>query len=514
MPLGTPTEPGDICVVDKEGNPVPEGVEGEFVITSPYIPAGYYKEPEHTAKRFRPFAPCGGHLAYFTGDRGMMGFDGLLHTAGRADDQIKIWGYSLRPYEIEQVLLDHPAIDQVAVVGFDGPKGIKRLACHYIAAEGHASSTHDLRTYLSEILPAYIVPTAYMQHEAFPLTGTGKILRRALPNPLDHMAGSQRGLDAARNSAERIVAGVWTDLLGHGDFSVEDDFFDSGGASLQAMPMLVALEKTFQARVPFETLILDSANVERIAAKFTEATTEDVSSTALMNRGGPAKTVFAAHVVSGHLSDYLEIAHAWESIRPLVGVRPVELDGKDKAHVSVNAAGTHTANAIGQHQPEGPYIVMGFRAGTIFATAAAQALQGAGQEVTLVLLDPPPPRPEPLRWVKTVWRGLRDETPVMAFQRFRQVVTGSLGTEVQPNQIDEAHLWAYLHRDLPSVQPAATLIVTSEDTDGGTRLTEWRQVLGPGTDLLTRPGNHMGMISGEIGHDLALAVHNWLRNKN
>jgi acyl-coenzyme A synthetase/AMP-(fatty) acid ligase len=114
LPLGVPTEPGEIWVVDENGNPVSDGVEGEFVITSPYIPTGYYKEQEQTAQRFRPFPPLDGRLAYYTGDRGMVGLDGLLHTAGRADDQIKIRGYALRPSEIEQVVLDHPGIDRVA----------------------------------------------------------------------------------------------------------------------------------------------------------------------------------------------------------------------------------------------------------------------------------------------------------------------------------------------------------------------------------------------------------------
>lgn len=511
VPLGIPTEPGEIWVVDENANPVPDGVEGEFVISSPYIPTGYYREPEQTAKRFRPFAPAGGRLAYFTGDRGKVGLDGLLHTAGRADDQIKIRGYALRPSEIEQVLLDHPGVAKVAVVGFDGPKGIKRLACHYIPAGEPAPSGADLRAYLGGLLPAYMVPTAYMRHETFPTTDTGKVLRRALPDPLAAVAESQRGLEAARTEAERTVAAAWTEVLGHGDFSVDDDFFDVGGDSLQAMAMLVALEKHFPARVPLETLILDGASVESLAARFTGAAALGVSPTTAMNRGGAGTPVYAIHVMGGHLSDYLEIAHAWEGVRPLVGVRPRGLDGRTQPAATAMEAGADAARAIRGHQAEGPYTVMGFSAGAVFAAAAARALQDDGQAVTLVLLDPPPPKPEALRWPRTVWRALRDKTLGLAWQRLRQVLAGLAGGRVAPAQIDEAHLWAVINRELASVQPQATLIVTSEETDSAARLAEWRALLGPGAALLARPGDHMGMINGERGRDLALAVHGWLR---
>ena len=514
MPLGRPTEPEHFWVADEQGMAVARGIEGEFVISSPHGVLAYFNDPEQSAQRFRPFPQLGSRIAYFTGDRGFVDDEGVIHTAGRADDQIKIRGYPVRPSDIEQVLLDHPGIARAAVVGFDGPKGIRRLACHFVTADTAGATAASLRAYLGERLPAYMVPTAYRQHESLPTTDTGKILRRALPDPLSGVADSQRGLTAARSDAERAVVRVWTDVLGHGDFGVQEDFFDAGGDSLQAMAMLTGVEKHFSVRVPLETLILNGATVESIAARFQDAAAAGVAATTPMNRGGPAAPVFAVHVMGGHLSDYLEIASAWDGVRPMIGVRPAGLAGRELPAADIASLGLHAASAVLGHRQQaarGPFRLLGFSAGAVFATAAARALQDKGQAVWLVLLDPPPPQPEKLARAKVVWRGWRDRSPAVAARRLWHIVKASAAQGVNPGQIDEAHLWALVNRRPEPVTPLRTLIVTSEASDGPARKQAWQPLLGGHIDLVERPGDHMAMINGALGRDLAQMIHAWCR---
>ncbi len=177
IPIGRPIEPDALSLLGPDGDPVAPGETGEIVLDSPTAPTGYHADPERSAAVFRP-GPSG-RPRYHTGDLARKGDDGQLYAMGRADDQIKIRGYTLRPGMIELELLRHPEVAEAAVVAVAYPDGVRRLVCHYVGD----AAPRSLRAHLAERLPAYMVPALFLAHDSLPKTRTGKVRRQDLPHP-------------------------------------------------------------------------------------------------------------------------------------------------------------------------------------------------------------------------------------------------------------------------------------------------------------------------------------------
>ena len=271
LPIGTPEDPHIVEVVDHMGAEVPIGSSGEMVVCSPHIPAGYINSPEKSAAVFRKRAD--GTSSYHTGDFAYRDVQGRLHSVGRADEQVKVRGFALRLADVEQELLAHPQVGEAAVVDFVSPREIRKLACHYTGGVEAGS----LKRFLRQSLPAHMVPDVFVRHEALPKTGTGKIQKSELQLPVDYL----RSADADFVSDdERSVAARWRRILGHGNFGSEDDFFEVGGDSLQAMDLLLEIEKKFGCRIPFETVILEGTTVRSMAESIRRPIAHDTCSLA------------------------------------------------------------------------------------------------------------------------------------------------------------------------------------------------------------------------------------------
>lgn len=513
MPMGFPYEPGEIHIVDEDDRPVPPGVEGQIVSTSLGNFSRYRRNPERTAQTLRTFAGSNERPAYFTGDRGYFDAAGVLHPAGRADDQIKIRGYTLRTLDVEQEVLSFPGIRRAVVVGFDGPRDIKRLACHFEPEEYPGPSGTDIRAYLSARMPAYMVPGYFIAHKALPVTSSGKMIRRGLPNPLE--AQSARSADGAyENETERQLAAIWRDILGHGDFGRTEDFFDVGGDSLQAMAMLVSAEQCFKLRVPLESLILNGATIASLAARITKALVNKTGpSLVAMNRGGAAAPLYALHVTGGHLSDYLELAHALDGIRPMFGISPRGLEQATTADTSINEVARHAAETILDSGHPGPHTLIGFSAGGAFALETARQLIDAGAPPPrLIVLDTNCAWLDRLRWVRMSWRALRGGDAVLSGQRLLDSMATPTGLKRKPQNLDEAHLRALLaHRPTRLPLPHALLVVGSEGLITDADQAEWARLLGPGLEVMNAPGDHMSMIRAPNVAALVQRLEAWLR---
>ncbi|HEX6870349.1 MAG TPA: amino acid adenylation domain-containing protein [Micromonosporaceae bacterium] len=242
-PIGMPKPNYRAYVLDAHLNPVPVGVAGELHLGGPGVARGYLNRPELTATKFidDPFAGEPGARMYKTGDLVRRRPDGNLVFLGRIDGQVKIRGLRVELGEIETAMVEHDAVAQAAVVVRDDPAGDKQLIGYArLAADGPGVSVADLRQHLSRRLPGYMVPAHIVLLDEFPLTASGKIDRAALPAP--EVAGSTGAYLAPRTLVEAMLVDLYANLLQVGQVSVEDDFFELGGNSLQAMRLVTKLQ--------------------------------------------------------------------------------------------------------------------------------------------------------------------------------------------------------------------------------------------------------------------------------
>lgn len=233
IPIGRPITDTQIYVLDEELQPIPIGVVGELYVAGSGVARGYVGRSGLTAAQFvaNPFGAPGSRM-YATGDRARYRADGNVEYRGRADQQLKIRGFRIEPGEVEAAILRHAALCDAIVVARED-HGEKRLVSYIVAAPGAiAPDSVTLRAFLKESLPEYMVPSVFVLLEELPLTASGKVDRRRLPDP--ERSDPLRYV-APRTPTEEVLAGVWVQVLKLERVGVHDNFFDLGGTSLSAM---------------------------------------------------------------------------------------------------------------------------------------------------------------------------------------------------------------------------------------------------------------------------------------
>jgi amino acid adenylation domain-containing protein len=241
VPIGRPLAGARAYVLDARLEPVPMGVAGELCVGGAGVARGYVNRPEETAERFVE-DPQGGRM-YRTGDRARFLRDGSIEFLGRLDDQLKIRGYRVEPGEIETALARHPAIREAAVVATGGADGDPVLVAYFVAAS--EPPLEELREFLAQSLPEYMVPSRWVPIGAFPLTASGKVDRLALPDPDSVQTQRRVEFVAPRDEVETEIAAIWSALLGIEDVGVLDDFFALGGHSLLATQAIMRIRRVY-----------------------------------------------------------------------------------------------------------------------------------------------------------------------------------------------------------------------------------------------------------------------------
>ena len=252
IPLGYPLDNSQVYLLDSEQNLVPVGVPGEIYIGGSGVARGYLNRAELTAARFlnHPFAATG-HL-YRTGDLGRYRADGTMEFLGRIDQQVKIRGFRIELGEIEAALLQHPAVRQTVVLVAEVTSGDKRIAA-YVVLEP-ATGIQQLRQYLSQQLPDYMIPAVFVPIDGVPLTPNGKVDFTALAAPDWSKRQSERELVAPRTDTEQQLAEIWTEVLQQEQVGIYDNFFELGGHSLLATQVVSRIAQVFEVELPLRTL--------------------------------------------------------------------------------------------------------------------------------------------------------------------------------------------------------------------------------------------------------------------
>jgi amino acid adenylation domain-containing protein len=264
--IGRPIDNTTVWVLDEHGHACPIGVPGELCIGGAGVTPGYRQRDELTAERFipDPFSDDPDGRLYRTGDLGRWRHDGLLEHLGRADHQVKLRGYRIEMGEIESALLDHPQIAHcVAVTRAHGEDDVRLIA--YFVAHGDATpSAAVLREHLRAKLPQYMIPQHFVALTEMPQLPNGKVDRSALPVPdIGSLLADGRSYLAPVTHSEKVIAGIWAELLGLDEVGRQDNFFDLGGHSMLAMRAVAAIEALLDWRVSPNRLIFE--NLQQIA---------------------------------------------------------------------------------------------------------------------------------------------------------------------------------------------------------------------------------------------------------
>jgi acyl carrier protein len=272
--LGRPIANTQVYVLDGALQPLPVGVAGELYIGGVGLARGYLNQPALTAERFipDPFKGEPGARLYKTGDLVRYLSNGDLDYQGRVDFQVKIRGFRIELAEIETALTRHPWVRQAVVAARQNPSGEKGLVAYVVrepesqdAAGNLQFNVAELREFLLRSLPAYMIPQTFEVLAALPETQNGKIDRNLLPAPKFLPLDERRPFVSPRTQTEQQLTNIWSDLLGIDKISVDDDFFELGGDSLQMQRMIARVMQTFEQTVPVRAVFLNPS-VSHIAS--------------------------------------------------------------------------------------------------------------------------------------------------------------------------------------------------------------------------------------------------------
>jgi non-ribosomal peptide synthase protein (TIGR01720 family) len=245
VPIGRPIANTRVYVLDRRLNPLPSGIPGELYIGGDGVCRGYLERPAITAERFVPdeFSDTSGSRMYRTGDLVVQKSDGVLCFLGRLDSQVKIRSYRIELGEIEAQLELHPAVSQSVVVARTLPNGDKSLLAYIQCSNAGHTTADELRAFLLQKLPEYMVPAGFVLLDKLPLNAHGKVDRGALPDPETARATDSRAYEPPRTPAEVTLVSIWCEVLKAERIGIHDDFFRSGGDSIQSILVVARAAK-------------------------------------------------------------------------------------------------------------------------------------------------------------------------------------------------------------------------------------------------------------------------------
>jgi amino acid adenylation domain-containing protein len=429
--IGRPIANTQIYLLDPRLQPVSVGEPGELYIGGDGLARGYLNRPELTDERFitHPFSNKPGAHIYKTGDLARYQPDGTIVHLGRLDHQIKLRGLRIELGEIETALARYPAVRQAVVVAHEDASGDKRLVAYLVLHEQQTTTISDLQSHAARLLPNYMVPSAFILLEAFPLTPNGKVDRCALPAPHFTPATQQQTFASPRTSIEKVVAGIWSQILGIARIGINDDFFELGGDSLKVLLVIARLRQSLQIQLSLarfyeaRTVALLSQIIEPIkannaqqelpsalptqeggssrgendgsvseyGASATQRQEEKGSRTTIVpvQTGGSKQPFFFLH------GDFLKgafycfpLARHLGLDQPFYALEPYNFDGLEVPPTLEVIAAAHL-EALRSIQPEGPYLLGGFCNGALVAYEMAWQLHAQEETVDLlILIDP------------------------------------------------------------------------------------------------------------------------------
>ncbi|MFD3744428.1 amino acid adenylation domain-containing protein [Nocardia sp. NPDC058633] len=404
VPIGRPEWNSRVYVLDARLRPVPVGVAGELYLAGAQLARGYHARPDLTADRFvadpfagfdggapgeEPTAQVGGARMYRTGDLVAWNADGELDYRGRTDFQVKIRGFRIELGDIESALLAAPQVAQAAVLAMTDPQLGDRLVAYVVPTPGRTLTTGDAKSVVAQVLPSYMIPSAFVVLDHLPLNANGKLDRAALPEPVLE----PRRYRAPETDHEFAVAAVFTEVLGARMPGLDDDFFALGGNSLLATRVVHHLREHTGVELTVAAFFADPT-VSGLAARLGDgpATAADLEAALAvvlpLGRRGTRAPLICVHPVSGLAWAYAGLVPHLPDDRPVVGIQSPALSDPDFRPASADELIDRYVAEVRGVQPHGPYQLLGWSLGGVLAQAVATRLQAEGETVaSLTMLD-------------------------------------------------------------------------------------------------------------------------------
>jgi len=386
IPIGKPLMNYSVFILDEMWELTPMGVPGEICISGVGLARGYLNNKELTEEKFvaNPLLP--GEKMYRTGDLGKWTEDGDIEFLGRIDHQIKINGMRVELGEIESALNQHPSIQESVVINQKDDSGITRLIAYFVPKQKLKIHTDKLRSFLKDKLPNYMIPSAFVIMDAFPLTAHGKVDRNALPRAERNNIENKDSYLAPRNALEEKLSKIWKLVLGGEDIGVRDDFFEQGGSSLLALMLFGEIDKAFGKNLPLAT-IFSAPTIEKLSKILVN---KDWSATwsplVAIQTEGSKPPFFCVHGHRGNVIGFHDLALNLGTEQPFYGLQAEGLDGKPLSERSITDMAANYVREIQTVQPKGPYFIGGWCMGGTLAYEMAQILQSSGEKVALVAM--------------------------------------------------------------------------------------------------------------------------------
>jgi len=260
VPVGYPEKGKEVSIIDAAGNEVPAGQPGEIVVKSRFLASGYWRRDDESTLKFQSSSANLEAKIYRTGDLGQLSADGCLTHLGRKDDRVKIRNFRVDISEVEATLANHPDLKQATVITKQDSSDNTMLVAYVVPKSKPTPSVLMLRKFLAESLPDYMIPAAFVNLDSIPLTATGKVDRRALPDREKSRPELDTQFNAPQTSIEQQLAQIWCEVLSLDQIGIDDNFFDLGGHSLAAMQIISKVNALFCCEVSIRDL-LDSCTV-------------------------------------------------------------------------------------------------------------------------------------------------------------------------------------------------------------------------------------------------------------
>ena len=389
IPVGYAVEDKEILLLDDAGKEVGYNEVGEIAVRSRYLSPGYWRRPDLTEPKFKPDPEGGDKRLYFTSDLGLMLPDGCLIHKGRKDFRVKIRGYGVELAEVEKALRSHPAVREAAVIAPRSKSGEARLIAYFTSSIQPAPSFSELRGCLRELLPDYMIPSAFVKLESIPLTPNGKVDRKVLPDPEKTRPELDTTYMPPRSEIELKLVQIWEEVLGVGPIGIHDNFFDLGGHSLLAAKLFVCLDDEFGRLLPISVL-LDAPTVRLLAEHYRASSKrKKISPVVPLTTTGSLPPVYAVPGVFGNVVCFAYLSRELGPEQPFYGLQSVGLDGMAPPLDSIESMGRLYVSEIRKVQAHGPYALIGACFGARVAYEMARQLLEAEEEVAFLgLLDP------------------------------------------------------------------------------------------------------------------------------
>ncbi|MEO1260059.1 MAG: amino acid adenylation domain-containing protein [Bacteroidota bacterium] len=401
--IGSPIANTRMHILDSNCQPVPIGVPGELFIGGNGVSNGYLKRPNLTAKKFispkpktkNPKPKTKNQKLYRTGDLVKYLPTGEIEFLGRIDDQVKIRGFRIELGEIEEVMKRFPSVNQGVVNIFKDATGSPQLAGYVVWQE--EADNEGLKLFLKGKLPGYMVPAIFVEMEKLPMNTSLKVNRKALPKPdLSRLSSAQK--EAPTTKGEVLLSGIWKELLGVSEVSVQDDFFELGGHSLAAVQLMARIQDATGKKLPLTTLFQHST-IKKLAGQLNgynkavqthpaqnDPEKPEYSSLICIRKGGDKTPLYLVHGGGLHVLFYQNLVKYLDDDQPIYALQAKGLNDGEEPLETIEEMAAHYIREIKSENPDGPYCLAGYSLGGLIAWEMAAQLQAEHREVPLLAL--------------------------------------------------------------------------------------------------------------------------------